>query len=137
MTLGDVADVRAIAGWPSEEEVDDANIQEALDSSTRRIVTLTGMDESAWGTPPTDVNAALANETAEICAASMIVLRVSGTEKMVERHKELTIMCQNSMQLLNQAVSATVGDSPGFIDVNSEYTTYPLNPNVDPYDPLL
>lgn len=137
MTLGTVENVRAIAGWPSDDEVPDTEITEQLDAATRTVVTVTGIEESAWNTAPASINLALANQTAEVCAASWVVLRISGTEKIVERSNDLQAACQNSLKLLNQAAASTSEDNPSFIDVNSAYTTYPLNPEVDPYDPLL
>lgn len=137
MVLGEVENVRAIAGWPSTDEVPDGEVSDALASSTRKIVIMTGVEESDWGLAPTNVNLPLAEEAAEVCAASLIVLRVSGYERVVERAKMLGELCQTKMQILNQAVASTSTDNPSFIDVNSEYTTYPLNPLVDPYDPLL
>jgi hypothetical protein len=135
--LGSVDNVRAIAGWPSEDEVPDSEIEQQLDAATRRIVTLTGVEEAAWDIPPTDVNKSLAADAAEVCAASRVVLRVSGTEKVVERSRELGALCQQSLQLVGQALASTESDNPSFIDVTSPYTTYPLNESVDPYDPNL
>lgn len=137
MALGTIDNVRAIAGWPSEEEVPDSEIQQQLDSATRRIVTITGVEESSWENPPTDVNKPLADDAVEVCAASRVVLRVSGTDKVVERSRELGALCESSIQLLNQALANTETDNPSFIDINSAYTTYPLNELVDPYDPNL
>jgi hypothetical protein len=137
MVLGEIENVRAIAGWPSDEEVPDGEVTDALMAATRKVVTITGVEESDWTVPPSDINLPLAEETAEVCAASLVVLRVSGTEKIVERAKMLGELCNSKMQILNQAVASTVTDNPSFIDVNSAYTTYPLNESVDPYDPLL
>lgn len=137
MVFGEIDNVRAIAGWPSDEEVPDGEISDALASSTRKIVTVTGVEESDWGLPPTNINLPLAEEAAEVCAASLVVLRVSGYEKVVERAKHLGDLCQNKIEILHQAVASTSTDNPSFIDVNSEYTTYPLNTLVDPYDPYL
>lgn len=135
--LGSIDNVRALASWPSTEEVPDSEITEALAAATRRVVTMTGVEEASWSVSPTSVNKPLADETAEICAASNIVMRVSGIDKVVERRKDLQMACADSMALLVQALGQTEADSPSFIDVNAEYTTYPLNPYVDPYDPLV
>jgi hypothetical protein len=137
MTLGDKDNVRAISAWPTDEEVPDAEIDEALASATRKIVTMTGVEDAQWDVAPTSVNKPLANETAEFCAAANIILRVSNVDKVVERRNELQEACQNSMNLLIQALGATESDNPAFVDVTSEYTTWPLNPNVSAYDPLL
>lgn len=137
IVLGEIDNVRALAGWPSTDEVPDPEITQALDVATRRVVTLTSIEEADWNSPPASINVSLANDTAEICAASRIVLRVSGYEKVVERSRELSAQCQTNMMLLQQAVASTSEDNPSFIDVNAGYTTYPLNPNVDPYDPTL
>lgn len=137
MSLGTIDNVRAISGWPTEEEVDDPEIQEALDAATRKIVTMTGVEVDHWDDAPTSINKPLADETADYCAASTIVLRVSNIDKVVERRKELQQACTDSLNLLIQALGATEPDNPAFVDVDSAYTTWPLNPTVDPYDPLL
>ena len=135
--LGTVDNVRALSGWPTEDEVPDSEIEDALKATTRRIVTMTGVEEATWSTAPTDVNKPLADDTAEICTASWISLRVSTIDKQVERTKQLQQICSESMASLKQALSQTIADNPSFIDVNSAYTTWPLNLDVDPLDPNL
>lgn len=137
MTLGTVDNVRALSGWPTIEEVPDSEIQDALEATTRRIVTATGVEEANWDLAPTSVNKPIAEETAEICTACMISLRVSAVDRQVERTNQLYKFCEQSMASLKQSLSQTQEDDPSFIDVDSEYTTWPLNADVDPYDPDL
>jgi hypothetical protein len=135
--LGTVDNVRALSGWPTIDEVPDSEISDALIAQTRRIVTMTGVDESSWDVAPTSDNKPLADDTCEICTAAFISLRIATIDKQVERTKQLREICGESMQALRQALSATEEDNPNFIDVTSAYTTYPLNLDVDPYDPNL
>lgn len=135
MTLGTIDNVRAISGWPTTDEIPDQEITDALDAATRRIVTMVGVEEAAWSTSPTSVNKPLADEAAEYCAASTIVMRIATVDKQVERAKQLRELCMESITTLHQALSTTEGDNPSFIDIDSSYTTYPLNLTVDPYDP--
>lgn len=135
MVLGTVDNVRALTGWPTTDEVPDSEITDALASATRRIVTMVGIEEAAWSVSPTSVNKPLADDAAEYCAASTIVMRVATVDKQVERAKELKELCMESISILHQALSSTEADNPSFVDVDSAYTTYPLNLTVDPYDP--
>jgi hypothetical protein len=96
---------------------------------------MVGVEEAAWSVPPTNVNKPLADDASEYCAASTIVMRVATVDKQVERSKELKALCMESISILHQALSTTETDNPSFVDINSAYTTYPLNLEVDPYDP--
>ena len=135
--LGTVDNVRALSGWPTIEEVPDSEIQDALAATTRRIVTATGVEEANWDLAPTSINKPIAEETAEICTACMISMRVSTIDRQAERTNQLYKYCEMSMESLKQSLSSTEENDPSFIDVDSEYTTFPLNPDVDPYDPDL
>lgn len=133
--MGTIDNVRALTGWPTTDEIPDSEITDALAVATRRIVTMVGVEEAAWSVSPTNVNKPMADDAAEYCAASTIVMRVATVDKQVERSKELKGMCMESISILHQALSATETDNPSFVDIDSAYTTYPLNLEVDPYDP--
>lgn len=135
MVLGTIDNVRGLSGWPTTDEIPDSEITDALAAATRRIVTAVGVEEAAWSVSPTSANKPLADETAEYCAASTIVMRIATVDKQVERAKQLRELCMESITTLHQALSATETDNPSFIDIDSAYTTYPLNLEVDPYDP--
>jgi hypothetical protein len=135
--LGTVDNVRALSGWPTIEEVPDSEIQDALAATTRKIVTATGVEEASWDLAPTSINKPIAEEAAEICTAAMISMRVSAIDRQAERTTQLYKFCEQSMASLKQSLSQTQEDDPSFIDVDSEYTTWPLNADVDPYDPDL
>ncbi len=135
--LGEINNVRALSGWPTEEEVPDSEIEDALTATTRRIVTMTGIEESTWDVAPTSLNKVIAEDTCEVCTAAMISLRVGTIDKQLERTTQLRTICNESMTTLKQSLSMTEADDPAFLDVDSVYTTYPLNPLVDPYDPDL
>lgn len=137
MALGQIENVRGYTSWPTTDEVPDDEITAALAAATRRIVAFTGVEEAAWSVLPTSVNKPLADEAAEYCAASNIIMRVSSIDKAIERRKELQEACQSSMTVLIQALGQTETDNPGFLDIDAAYTTYPLNPLVDPYDPTV
>ena len=135
--LGTVDNVRALSGWPTVDEVPDTEIEDALASTTRKIVTMTGIEEASWDLAPTNANKPIAEETCEVCTAAMISLRVATIDKALERTTQLRTICNESMITLKQSLSMTEADDPAFLDVDSAYTTYPLNEFVDPYDPNL
>lgn len=135
--LGTVDNVRALSGWPTTEEVPDSEIEDALASTTRRIVTMTGIEEATWDLAPTNANKPIAEDTCEVCTAAMISLRVATIDKQLERTNQLRTICNESMTTLKQSLSMTETDDPAFLDVDAAYTTWPLNPLVDPYDPDL
>lgn len=135
--LGEINNVRALSGWPTEDEVPDSEIEDALAATTRKIVTMTGIEESTWDIAPTSLNKPIAEDTCEVCTAAMISLRVATIDKQLERTNQLRTICNESMTTLKQSLSMTEADDPAFLDVDSAYTTYPLNPLVDPYDPDL
>jgi hypothetical protein len=135
--LGTVDNVRALSGWPTVDEVPDSEIEDALASTTRKIVTMTGIEEASWDLVPTNANKPIAEETCEVCTAAMISLRVATIDKALERTTQLRTICNESMTTLKQSLSMTEADDPAFLDVDAAYTTWPLNEFVDPYDPNL
>lgn len=138
MALGEVGKVRALSAWPnSTEEATDQDIEDALLVATQNIQVQTGISEVTWSTSPHSQFAALADSVAEHCAASSIVLRVNNPEMTSERSKQLNRICQDQMQQLINALGTILEDNPAFIDATAAYTTYPLNPLVNPYDPLI
>lgn len=135
--LGTVDNVRALSGWPTVEEVPDSEIEGALTTTTRKIVTMTGIEEASWDLAPTSQNKPIAEDTCEVCTAAMISLRVGTIDKQLERTNQLRTICNEQMTILKQSLSMTEADDPAFLDVTADYTTFPLNPDVDPYDPDL
>lgn len=134
MALGTIANVRALAAYPSTDEASDPEVTEALTVATQNIQVRTGVAEATWSTSPYSTFKEMAENVAEYCAASTIVLRVSNPEIVGQRSNQLRRMCDDHMKKLIDALGTVLVDNPGFMDVNASYTTYPLNPNVSAYD---
>lgn len=136
--LGTVTKVRALSAWPNEiEEASDQDIEDALVVATQNIRVQTGVEEATWNLSPHVQFKEMAFSVAEHCAASTVVLRVNNPEVVSERSRQLKRLCDDQMEQLINALGTILEDNPSFIDATASYTTYPLNPLVDPYDPLI
>lgn len=136
MVLGDIADVRAIAGHVSTDEMSDAKITEYLDGSTAWVENKTGILEADW---PAHEDYNLALIASENYAAAFVVLVVSTVKDPTARHKELLMAANEAMSSIMEGATTT-GDTenPFFVDVNSKYRTYENNPeDIAPYESFL
>lgn len=137
MVLGDIADVRAIAGHVATDEMSDAKITEYLDGSTAWVENKTGILEANW---PTHEDYNLALIASENYAAAFVVLVVSTVKDPTSRHKELLMAANEAMTAIMEGATGTDSDTdnPFFIDVNSTYKTYENNPvDIAPYESFL
>lgn len=133
MVLGDIADVRAIAGHVTSDEMADAKVTEYLEGSTAWVENKTGIVEANWATHE-DYN--LAKIASENYAAAFVVLVVSTVKEKTDRHRELLGAAERAMDAIMEGATTTGDeDNPFFIDVNSEYKTYENNPvDIAPYE---
>lgn len=131
MVLGDIADVRAIAGHVTTDEMSDAKVTEYLEGSTVWVQNKTGVLEADW---PTHEDYKLALIASENYAAAFVVLVVSTVKEKTDRHRELLAAANQAMEAIIEGASESAED-PYFIDVNSEYKTYENNPvGIAPYE---
>ena len=130
MVLGDIEDVRSIAGHVTTTEMTDAKVTEYLEGSTAWVENKTGVIEAEW---PAHEDYNLALIASENYAAAFVVLVVSTVKDPTARHKELLMAANEAMSSI--MMGATEDDQdPFFINENSDYLTYENNPTgVEPY----
>ena len=134
MVLGDISDVRAIAGHVTIDEMSDAKVTEYLEASTTWVQNKTGISEADWVTHEDYKLALIASEN---YAAAFVVLVVSTVKDKTDRHRELLTAANQAMEAIMEGATSTDSDTdnPFFIDVNSEYKTYENNPEfIAPYE---
>ena len=131
MVLGDIADVRAIAGQVTTSEVSDAKVTEYLEGSTAWVHEKTGVLEADW---PAREDYNLAKIASENYAAAFLVLIVSTVKDSTARHRELLAAANEAMNTIVSGAAEEGEEDPFFVDKTSPYRTYENNPDdVEPY----
>lgn len=131
MVIGNIENVRAIAGHVQEDEMNDDAIEGYMAGGTSYVENRTGVSEADW---PTHDDYNLAIMAAENYAAAFAVLVVSTVKDATARHKELLMAADTALAAI--AIGSTDDDeNPFFINENSEYMTYENNPlEIEPYE---
>lgn len=131
MVLGDIEDVRAIAGHVTEDEVIDDKVTEYLEGSTAWVHEKTSVLEADW---PGREDYNLAKIASENYAAAFLVLIVSTVKDSTARHRELLSAANEAMNSIIGGATEEGTEDPYFINENSDYLTYENNPdNVEAY----
>jgi hypothetical protein len=135
MVLGDIADVRAIAGNATVDEISDGKVTEYLQASTVWVQNKTGVLEADWAAHEDFKLAVMASEN---YAAAFVVLVVSTVKDKTDRHRELLSAAKEAMSSIIEGASEVGTEDPYFIDMTSDYKTYENNPEgVEPYKSFL
>jgi len=128
MVLGNVDRTRALAGGHSTDNVSDADITTYLGYGTSMVKGETGKDFEA-DTGHADYNSAVM--AAEYFASSAIRDRFGDEGEVSTEHYEraMSIISKISKNLEGGATSGTT-------TVSGTYKSYPLNPDVTPYQSM-
>lgn len=129
MVLGEVANVRQLAGSVDPDEMDDDVIEEYLEKGTSFVENATKVDEVDW---PALKDYPLAKQASECYAASYASLIVSTQKDRTERFNELQRCAKSAIEAILMGVPG-LEDDPNFIDNNRAYMSSEMNAEVDPY----
>jgi len=129
MVLGEIANVRQLAGSVSEDEMDDDVITEYLEKGTSYVENATKVDEADW--PPLK-DYPLAKQASECYAASYASLIVSTQKDRTERFRELQNCAKSAIETILMGVPG-LDDDPNFLDEVRPYMSSENNPEVREY----
>lgn len=114
-------------------EMSDTAVEAYLAAGTTFVENKTGVVEANWAAHE---DVALATIAAENYAAAFAVLVVSTVKDPTARHKELLMAANEAVTTIALGATEDEGAAAAFfVNENSEYTTYELNPTViEPYE---
>ena len=129
MVLGEIANVRQLAGSVDEDEMDDDTIEEYLEKGTSYVENATKVDELDW--PPLK-DYPLAKQASECYAASYASLIISTQKDRTARFNELQNCARTAIETILMGVPG-LDDDPNFIDQVRPYMSSEMNEGVEEY----
>ena len=128
---GSDSGARSYCSYPSITEITANEMETILNAATQRVQDDTAKDD--WDS--SDAQWELVNLAADVLGGEYAVPRVSRIDRPSDRMRELEKMYQQLIKNINSAASAD--DNPALINIESQYLSYPLNPDVEDYESVL
>jgi hypothetical protein len=128
---GSDSGARSYSSYPSLSEISANEMETILNAATQRVQDDTAKDD--WDS--SDAQWELVNMAADVLGGEYAVPRVSRIDRPSDRMRELEKMYQQLIKTINGAPSTE--DNPAIITIESQYLSYPLNPDAEDYESVL